>query len=160
MLKEAVRMVLYYLMLPSYIQALEARLRIISPRYYAEHSFMGSGVQMVDSEAYQKALTPQHAVLDIVSDESAVIRRIDRLNFRFNLFSEVFTAEEIERLKMDLYADLVLLVRACQQVEEVEYFLNERRQQVKNEIAMDTVSAQELERLDEMEIELFSMFGV
>lgn len=115
----------YYLQLPKEIERLEQQERIISKAYYLTHSMVGSTPQVQHVDHVQKATSPFHAVMEILALEHATNCQKNRLIRRFSLFSEEFTTDELEQLKSELSSeyDTPLIVRACEWLSEIDFYL-------------------------------------
>lgn len=116
-------MVKFYLGLKYEIDLLIEQSRGVSDRYIREHSLTGSGLSNAENEDYQRAPTVFNAVADILAIENNISKNIARKKKRYELFTQEFTLAEIQSLENNLFYNIALLNRACEQVGEVEYYL-------------------------------------
>ncbi|MBF6978685.1 hypothetical protein IU403_05915 [Aerococcaceae bacterium zg-BR22] len=148
----------YYLNLPQEIALLELKIKSISAYFYATHSIIGSGVFDDPLQNYQRALSVEYCITDIIGTERAYEIEKNRLIRRLKLFNEGFTDDEIKRLSVDLYADLKLLEKAFNWLDELEYYhqaQSEEREEEKTGIDDETKA-----EVNNLETELFELFGV
>lgn len=160
--KEIVNLLIYYLSLPCYIEALKEYQHQIAQNYYATHSLVGTAVFDKESNDYQRAISVEHSAIDIITAERANEYHRKRLEKRYSLLLEEFTADELERLRSDLYADLDLFKRAYDWIQEIEYYRDShyRVQEAKRLEQVEWPTEQQIMALDDAEAELFEMFGV
>ncbi|MBS4461733.1 hypothetical protein JXA27_03980 [Aerococcaceae bacterium zg-B36] len=148
----------YYLNLPKEIALLELKIKSVSAYFYATHSIVGNGVFDDALQKYQRALSVEYCVTDIIGTEKAYEIEKNKLIRRLKLFNEGFTDDEIKRLSVDLYADLKLLEKAFDWLDELEYYheaQNEERKDDKNIVDDETRA-----KVNNLESELFKLFGV
>ena len=80
----------YYMALPQRIESLKLALKDVSSHYYAAKSFTGCGLQGEFADV-QRALSPEKAIVEILTDESIISTRLERARTRLRLFTDEFT---------------------------------------------------------------------
>lgn len=148
----------YYLSLDKEIALIDSKIRAVSSNYYATHSLIGSSVLLLDSDDYIRSKSVYSHVEEIVSEENALIIRKNKLIRRKKLFNEELSHLEQNRLRIDLFADLDLLKKACNWIQELEYYFNANDEESVNDNFRPTDEM--LKQIDQQEEELFKMFGV
>ncbi len=147
-----------YLSLDKEIALIDLKIRAVSSNYYATHSLIGSSVLLLDSDDYIRSKSVYSHVEEIVSEENALIIRKKKLIRRKKVFNEELSHLEQNRLKIDLFADLELLEKACNWIQELEYYFNANDEESVNDIFRPTDEM--LSIIDQQEEELFEMFGL
>lgn len=148
----------WYLSLPKTIELMERKVQVVSSNYYATHSLVGCSCRLLDSESYQLNYSVIWHVMQIIGEEKSLNIQINKLKRRLNALNEELTIEEQNRLRIDLFADLDLLKKACDWMVELEYYFNSNAEGANEDIFRPTDEV--LKQIDHQEEELFEMFGV
>ncbi|WP_314693930.1 hypothetical protein [uncultured Abiotrophia sp.] len=148
----------YYLALPQRIESLELALRAVSSRYYAAQSFTGCGLQGEFADV-QRALSPEKAIVEILTDESIISTRLERARTRLRLFTDEFTVLEVTALKHELLAEYgasPLMMRVYDYIQEIEFYMTGH---VLGVIPSDEMSNASMVDIEGMENELKELFA-
>ncbi|WIK66441.1 hypothetical protein [Globicatella sanguinis] len=148
----------WYLSLPKTIELMERKVQVVSSNYYATHSLVGCSCRLLDSEAYQLNFSVMWHVMEIIGEEKSLMIQINKLKRRLKALTEELTIDEQHKLRLDLFADLDLLKKACDWMIELEYYFNSNAEGANEDIFIP--SEELLKKLDQQEEELFEMFGV
>lgn len=89
-----------YLRMPEYLASIVKYRECISSNFYNLHSIVG-GMTGYDIDAYERAIRPETATLEIIGREESTDRKIKRMKRRlkwFNDFLDELSQPELERL--------------------------------------------------------------
>jgi hypothetical protein len=151
--------VAFYLTLPKRIAKFNRLRAQVSRRFYEAHSFIGGGVG-IDGGLAQYGIRPDVGALEIIAEEEAYQRAIDKLERRWNLFLEEFTQGDLELLSSELSAENMshIVNRAYDWIKEIELYLEGHREAVNDEME-EEASLIYLSVLQDLEDELEELFG-
>ena len=77
----------FYLNLNRQIEKLKQSKALVSPEYYASHSFIGLSCYDRDlCREFQSSISPEYGAMEIIAKENAIQSRIDRLERRYKEF--------------------------------------------------------------------------
>ncbi len=115
------------LAIPNLITAYTDKLKNVRKMFFLTHSLIG-GMMIDDLDVYTRSIDPYSAVVLIESEERIIRTRIDRLNKRYNLFTDEFTTEELNTLRGAINGneDILITQRAYEWIQEVDYYLTAR----------------------------------
>lgn len=152
----------WYLSLEQQIALINLRIGVVSSNYYATHTFTGSSIYILDSNDYQRAKSTYYHVEKIIGEEKALIIQKNKLIRKRNIFNEELSQKEQESLRSDLFADLELLEKACNWIDELDYYFTAISQAYSDKYVGETFKPSEemLSILDQQEEELFEYFGL
>lgn len=116
-----------YLDTPNHLIKLEEDLLNVESDFFQTHSLIG-GMMLDEDGVYQRGIDPYSATVVITSEERMYKKKIERAKKRYKLFADEFTTDELEELKQALNAKIrtPLVNRACEWIEEVNYYLKVR----------------------------------
>ena len=151
--------VAFYLTLPKRIAKFNRLRAQVSRRFYEAHSFIGGGVG-IDGGLAQYGIRPDVGALEIIAEEEAYQKAIDKLERRWNLFLEEFTQGDLELLSSELSAENMshIVNRAYDWIKEIELYLEGHREAVNDEME-EEASLIYLSVLRDLEDELEELFG-
>ena len=147
-----------YICYASFLYTLELALRAVSSRYYAAQSFTGCGLQGEFADV-QRALSPEKAIVEILTDESIISTRLERARTRLRLFTDEFTVLEVTALKHELLAEYEvspLMMRVYDYIQEIEFYMTGH---VLGVIPSDEMSKASMVDIEVMENELKELFA-
>lgn len=120
------------LAIPNLITAYTDKLNNVSEKFFLTHSLIG-GMMIDDLDVYTRSIDPYSAAVLIETEERIIRTRIDRLNKRYNLFTDEFTEEELNTLRRAINENktTILTQRAYEWIQEVDYYLTARKEAIK-----------------------------
>lgn len=120
------------LAIPNLITAYTDKLNNVSEMFFLTHSLIG-GMMIDDLDVYTRSIDPYSAAVLIETEERIIKTRIDRLNKRYNLFTDEFTEEELNALRraVNENEDTLIIQRAYEWIREVDYYLTARKEAIK-----------------------------
>ena len=120
------------LAIPNLITAYTDKLNNVSEMFFLTHSLIG-GMMIDDLNVYTRSIDPYSAAVLIETEERIIRTRIDRLNKRYNLFTDEFTEEELNTLRRAINENktTILTQRAYEWIQEVDYYLTARKEAIK-----------------------------
>jgi hypothetical protein len=140
------------LAIPNLITAYTDKLKNVSKMFFLTHSLIG-GMMIDDLNVYTRSIDPYSAAVLIETEERIIRTRIDRLSKRYKLFTNEFTAEELNTLRRAVNENEATLItqRAYQWIEEVDFYLTARYEETdtQQEIQQKGEQLREISFLDE-----------
>ena len=120
------------LAIPNLITAYTDKLNNVSEMFFLTHSLIG-GMMIDDLDVYTRSIDPYSAAVLIETEERIIRTRIERLNKRYNLFTDEFTTEELNALRraVNENEDTLIIQRAYEWIQEVDYYLTARKEAIK-----------------------------
>lgn len=120
------------LAIPNLITAYTDKLNNVSEMFFLTHSLIG-GMMIDDLNVYTRSIDPYSAAVLIETEERIIRTRIERLNKRYNLFTDEFTTEELNALRraVNENEDTLIIQRAYEWIQEVDYYLTARKEAIK-----------------------------
>lgn len=137
------------LAIPNLITAYTDKLKNVSKMFFLTHSLIG-GMMVDDLNVYTRSIDPYSAAVLIETEERIIRAKIDRLNKRYNLFTDEFTTEELNTLRRAINQNKATLIthRAYEWIQEVDYYLTARYE---DGIVAEEEQAQKMEQIKEIE---------
>ena len=119
------------LAIPNLITAYTDKLNNVSEMFFLTHSLIG-GMMIDDLNVYTRSIDPYSAAVLIETEERIIRTRIERLNKRYNLFTDEFT-EELNALRraVNENEDTLIIQRAYEWIQEVDCYLTARKEAIK-----------------------------
>lgn len=104
------------------IELMELKIKSASSHYYLTHSLIGTTIFDHYSDDYQRSQSVEFCVAEILAEEKSCQIQKNKLIRALNRFNEEISMGELKRLRIDLYADLGLLEKALNWIEELEFY--------------------------------------